>query len=333
MSHSKQISDELKSISSLVASYPSDNAYMVPAGYFDNLAENIIQRINSPEQEEKSYLLTGPKQNAPYTIAENYFDQFPSAMLRHIKLQEATSEEELQILCPLLLTIRNSIPFKLPPSFLEEFAPIMIRRIELEEQGSEQDESELLSPLLGKLKHSLPYKLPDGYFEEFPLDITAGVHAVDYVNQELESFPPVLKELKVNVYKVPESYFNTLPDKVLKIVKSNRNAPVISGNFSRKILSYAVAALVAGIVCIAGWTFYNDKPALTPEKELAGIRQVSNDEMIYYLESNPANLGENYSTNISLDVTEEDAEQALFANVPDEDLQHYLDQQSVTKDL
>ncbi len=331
MAHSKQILEELQSLSGLVANLPAESPYQMPFGYFNNLPEILMSRIKRIEQDEANFLLNRLKQDTPYRIPVNYFDELPGAILKKVTL-EASCDEEPEILSPSLLQLKKACTFEVPAEYFKEFPLTLLKRIELEEKAFEKDELEIFSPLLREMKKTVPFKLPEGYFEQFPSEIIEGVNAVDYVNQELESHSPIMNNLKIqNRYKVPDGYFDNLGDNLLSIVKYPGKASVVPFNFNKKMLRYSVAALVAGLMSIAAWTFYHDKPVLNPGNELTDMEKISNDEMINYLESTPVTSVENAGT-ASVTIKEDDVKE-LFTDVSDEELQQYLEQHAILKNL
>jgi hypothetical protein len=331
MAHSKQILDELKSLSELVANLPSESPYQMPLRYFNNLPEILMSRVNRIEQDEANFLLNRLKQDTPYKIPVNYLDELPGVILKKVTL-EASYDQEPEILSPSLLQLKKACTFEVPAEYFKEFPLTLLKCIELEEKAFEKDKLEIFSPLLREMKKTVPFKLPEGYFEQFPSDIIEGVNAVDYVNQELESHSPIMNDLKIqNGYKVPDGYFDNLGDNLLSTVKSPRKASVIPFNFNKKMLRYGVAALVAGLMSIAAWTFYHDKPVLHAGNELADMKKISNDEIINYLESTPVTSVENVST-ASIIIKEDDVKE-LFNDVSDEELQQYLEQHTIIKNL
>lgn len=326
-----QILDELKSLSELVANLPSESPYQMPLEYFSNLPEILMSRIKRIEQDDANFLLNRLKQHTPYKIPVNYFNELPGAILKKVTL-EVSYDEEPEILSPSLLQLKKAGTFEVPTEYFNEFPLTLLNRIELEEKAFEKDEPEIFSPLLREMKKTVPFKLPEGYFEQFPSDIIEGVNAVDYVNQELESHSPIMNDLKIqNSYKVPDGYFDNLGDNLLSTVKYHRKALVIPLNFNKKMLRYGIAALVAGLMSIAAWTFYKDKSVSNAGNELADIKKISNDEIINYLESTPVTSVENVGT-ASVIIKEDDVKE-LFADVSDEELQQYLEQHAVSKDL
>jgi hypothetical protein len=302
----------------------------VPSNYFDNLSERLISSIKKIDQDKANFLSAPFKLDTPYKLPADYFVELPATILSRIKSQDDSCDHEPNVLSPLLLELKTASTFKLPTEYFEELPLAIIRRIKLKEVSSGKDELEILSPLLGQLQKTVPFKLPEHYFDEFPSNITAGANAIDYVNQELESHSPVINNLKIkSAYKVPDGYFDNLENKLLSTVKFHRKASVISFNFNKKVLRYGVAALVAGIMSIAAWIFYQNKQVVNIGNELADIEKISNDEIISYLEATPEASVENAGT-ASVIIKEEDVKD-LFADVLDEELQQYLEQNAVSK--
>lgn len=327
MEHSREILDELKSISELIALLPRDTPYKAPPGYFDTLSETIAAGIDKTGE---TFLLIKPKLFTPYIIPEHYFNELPFAILTKIKSEECY-DNELEMLSPALLQVKQVSTYKSPPGYFEQFAATMLERIELE-SASEIDELSILSPLLVQMKRTVPFTLPPRYFDEFPSDITAGLHAVDYVNQELESYPPVTNDIKIaNVYQVPAGYFDNLGNGLLNNVKNRKKTSVITIDFNKKVLRFAVAALITGIMSVGTWIFYNNHTTTKIGNELGDIQKLSSDEMIHYLESTPVISVENFGT-ASVTMKEEDVND-LFSDVPDMELQQYLEQNAASRDL
>lgn len=79
MTRNQQIQQELEELSEKLASLPVSNPYRVPAGYFDNLAVSVLQKIKTGgnvEEELKaiSPLLAGLKKSMPYAVPDEYFE-------------------------------------------------------------------------------------------------------------------------------------------------------------------------------------------------------------------------------------------------------------------
>lgn len=82
MARSKDIADELAGIGPELARLDLSHPYVVPAGYFDSLADDILLRIgaeraaSSPKEELEllSPLLSGMNKRMPFSTPEGYFE-------------------------------------------------------------------------------------------------------------------------------------------------------------------------------------------------------------------------------------------------------------------
>src|SRR5206468_8946549 len=104
-----------------------------------------------------------------------------------------------------------------------------------------------LSPLLAGIPREMPYSVPAGYFsrtlEDLPA-LTGEEHASSILASIRKTMP----------YEVPSGYFEQLPGKILALL-SRQQARVVP-ILSRKWMRMAVAAMVGGIICISGYTYF-----------------------------------------------------------------------------
>lgn len=132
------ILNELQAISPLVAGIPPQVPYEVPAGYFDALAETLLQRAKAADAGSVS--------------------------------------EELSIISPLLNKLDKKLPFHTPAGYFEEFpdnAMAGAMAIDFVQAALEKE-----SPVLSSLKAINVYQLPAGYFEQFPATMLAKVESL-----------------------------------------------------------------------------------------------------------------------------------------------------------
>ncbi len=134
--------------------------------------------------------------------------------------------------------------------------------------------------------------------------------------------------------EVPAGYFNQLPGQVMKTIKAQQPAKVVSMNFTRKVLRYAAAAVVAGLIITAGWFYVGNGGS----KGKAGdnfvqLDSVSDETLQKYLENQAPTPAETAMANTTA-VDELDASDMkdMLADVTDEDLQQYLEKYSTVKD-
>ncbi|HEY4109932.1 hypothetical protein [Puia sp.] len=152
MNASKDISEELRSLSELVATISRQTPYRVADDYFADLSSRILLRIKT--------------QHKPlaFNVPEGYFEGFAEGVLARIKaggnashqapeaksLRTApeTAAEELAALSPLLAQLRPLGTYRLPEGYFEE-----------------------LSPILVAARDKNPYTVPDEYFRQLPVEI------------------------------------------------------------------------------------------------------------------------------------------------------------------
>jgi len=103
------ILQELESISPAVANLSRANVFAVPAGYFSQLPQAILSRIQLENQERKS----------PYDVPPGYFDELPLFILNKVKSSQQSVSEELNELAPLLNTISKQPVYKVPDGYFE----------------------------------------------------------------------------------------------------------------------------------------------------------------------------------------------------------------------
>ena len=107
MKISKEISDELVNISSLLSGIEKKNVFSVPEGYFDMLSITILKRLD-----------TSPSIDT-LTIPEGYFVNLSSSILQKIRSLNETAEQELRALSPMLYSIQNENVFEVPSGYFK----------------------------------------------------------------------------------------------------------------------------------------------------------------------------------------------------------------------
>jgi hypothetical protein len=105
MKISKEISDELAGISSLLAGIEKKNVFSIPEGYFDMLSITILKKLDTSPLIET------------LTVPEGYFENLSSSILQKIRSLDETAEQELRILSPMLYSIQNENVFEVPAGY------------------------------------------------------------------------------------------------------------------------------------------------------------------------------------------------------------------------
>lgn len=126
MAQRDDIIQELNDPESRLATVPARNVYQVPAGYFDNLAAQVMDRIRAMEvtavhQELAilSPLLSGLEQVNPYTMPDGYFDRIEKT-IPGILAEDDSAEEELSHLSPLLGGLKKQMPYSVPAGYFDQ---------------------------------------------------------------------------------------------------------------------------------------------------------------------------------------------------------------------
>ena len=153
------------------------------------------------------------------------------------------------------LAIQNT--YSVPEGYFEGLAGQVLKRIKAMEANNAADELKLLAPSLSNISKQLPYSIPVGYFdglEDRMMQVVRESNDYQTSGEELEAISPLLSGLKKQMpYHVPQGYFETLATDI-NTGSAKAETKVISLT-SRKWFRYAAAAVVAGIIAMAGFTF------------------------------------------------------------------------------
>jgi len=134
MSNRNIILNELADLGSVLANQDLQNIYAVPAGYFEGLTDQILNRIKALEAND--------------------------------------AKDELFYLSPFLSNVSKEIPYSVPAGFFQGLSEDVLKKIsEHEDHQTSKEEIETLSPLLSSLKNKNPYSTPAGYFEKLETGI------------------------------------------------------------------------------------------------------------------------------------------------------------------
>ena len=129
MTNRNTILNELANLGSVLANHDPQNFYAVPAGYFEGLADQILNRIKA--------------------------------------LEASNAKDELSYLSPFLSNISKEMPYSVPAGFFQDLSEDVLKKIsEHKDHQTSKEEIETLSPLLSSLKNKNPYSIPAGYFEK-----------------------------------------------------------------------------------------------------------------------------------------------------------------------
>lgn len=201
--------------------------------------------------------------------------------------------DELKDNAPSLAGIDFQQPFKVPAGYFDNLADQVMLRIRLQSADSPKEELDIISPFLSGLSKKMPFTTPEGYFDT----LTPGIRATESENRE--------------------------PARVVRMFQP------------RKTFRLAAAAVTVGIIGIASWLFtrepatnqYSTKTDIEVQKELQHkVNEISENELANFVETN-TNISFTDSTSM-VEIGEEDVK-LMLADIPDKELEQYLDQHSV----
>ncbi len=162
-----------------------------------------------------------------------------------------------------LKDLRSSLPhdskqpvFTVPDTYFENLAASLLIKVK-SQTTSAADELEALSPVLAAIPKKLPFSVPEAYFT----DLAASLPAL--ANDE--ALPGFLQtHTKQMPYQVPAGYFEALAAQAAATVLPK--AKVIS--LSPRFMRMAAAAVVAGIIAVAGFVYVaGSRTAIDPAEQ------------------------------------------------------------------
>lgn len=128
MAQRDNILQELNELQSSLASAEVQNAYRVPEGYFETLADQVLSRVKAMEADnaadelnDLSPLLAGISKKTPYSIPTGFFngvDEKVNAIMNNDSM-DLNPEEELKELSPLLSGLKKQMPYSVPAGYFE----------------------------------------------------------------------------------------------------------------------------------------------------------------------------------------------------------------------
>jgi hypothetical protein len=158
METSKDILNELKELSPLLAGMQKVNVFTVPNSYFERLAEDILLGINEGENN-----LLGSVPNQPaMQVPQGYFESLADNILNKIKIEESAATE-LKTISPILHSIQNKNVYTVPQGYFGSSHDIIVSKINKEETAA--TELKDISPALYSIQNKNVYTVPDNYFE------------------------------------------------------------------------------------------------------------------------------------------------------------------------
>jgi hypothetical protein len=300
-----EISEELGSLSALVATISRENPYRVPDGYFSDLPVMILGRIvtpgPSPEPELPQLSRIGEldaSKSLTFSVPDGYFDGLAQQVLSRIKAGAATDNafdkaaaepDELPVMLAQAVRIT---PYQVPEGYFEE-----------------------LSPVLAVLREKNPYTVPAGYFEHLAIEIGAKTTAETPAHTMTAAGSPVRSAAKV-----------------------------IGLGQRRTWWKYPAAAVVAGLILTVGWLRmqtsrsgrHDSRPGVVqPVPDIAqNLSKVSDQDLQNFLADQDTTLAQPIQNNATatLDMNDSDLK-TLLGDVPDGELKQYMEEHGGAMDI
>jgi len=282
---------------------------------------NILNELRGISPALASLPFKQPYQDVP----EGYFEGLADEILLKVR------DEQKSVI---LADADKTGPYQVPENYFQDLPAIIMQRIKTSDKENSEGELEILSPLLKGLKKKNIFNVPQGYFDEFSGNAIAGAKAIEFVNGELENLSPLMMSLKdKQLYETPSGYFEAFPAAMLKKAKeSTSRVKVISMNNTRRVMRFAVAAAVIGFIAVITW-FYTHQPKSEslkePEITATQLHQFSDTELQSFVESESVIVAEPFA--VSSDAFTDADIKDLLADISDEELQKYIDEESGVK--
>jgi hypothetical protein len=216
----------------------------------------------------------------------------------------------------------NQTPYSVPEGYFDGLASSVLAKIKGEVPVSAVEEIAQLSPLLAGISRKLPFSIPDNYFSEN----IEGLEAFTSENEESLVLSFISKEMP---YEVPSGYFANVPEQVLERVAPGQAKVVHLG--ARKWMRFAVAAMVTGIMAVAGIFYFNNghKPGTTDP--VVAVQKASMQELNDFIKTTAVNDGKAQVTAKNT-IPKTDGKK-IFAGVSDKELNDFLAQMPADEEL
>lgn len=126
MNNRKNINDELKGLESSLPGDSHSGPFSVPEGYFDNLAGNILSRLQAGSQsageelQSLSPLLAGINRSMPYSVPQGFFDN--NLEMLPILIGEDQRSAILEL-------VERNTPYETPYDYFDQFPVNMLNKV------------------------------------------------------------------------------------------------------------------------------------------------------------------------------------------------------------
>ena len=194
------------------------------------------------------------------------------------------------------------------------------------------------APILAEVEIQHPYRVPPGYFDSLPALILLRIKTENAgsAQEELDIISPLLGGLSKKMpFSAPEGYFESLKPSMGEAQIQPAPARVVRMFQPHKSFRMAAAAIVVGIIGIAGWLFFQEpaekqyamKPDAEMQKEFqTKVDGLSENELANFVEA--TTVITSYDNAGTGEINEDDVK-LMLADIPDQELEKFIDQGSV----
>lgn len=305
------ISEELSSLSAVVAAISRQTPYEVPEGYFLDLPARVLLQVG---RREESKSLT-------FSVPEGYFEGFAQQVLNRIKSGAAAGltapaqavEAGEDPYSSILAEIGRRTPYSVPEGYFEAQAPVLTVARGSNPYTVPADYFEGQAPLLAIARNN-PYTVPAGYFDE-----RATARRIAAVVEQEEVVAGSARVIALDVRR-----------------------DVQRGGRKMNWLKYSAAAVVAGLILTVGFLRIN-KTGHGPNNQSAPIdiaktmSTVSDQDLQNFLTVQGATFEQPTNSASTLGAATMDANdndlKTLLGNVPDGELKQYMEEHGGTNDI
>jgi Sec-independent protein translocase protein TatA len=244
--------------------------------------------------------------------------------------------QELSELKSNLINLNRQNIYSVPDGYFEGLAENMLKRVKAEEIANVADELSNLSPLLSSLSREMPYCVPSGYFETLSDSVLKTITTNDLsAKDELAAISPLLSSLqKENLFSVPEGYFENLAQ--VKQKENIKPATKVVSLTSRTWFRFAAAAVVTGIIILAGLLFFNT------EKEPGGkalakftrdVKKMDEQQKNDIIDFFDAGLDGKETAQVNPDAKKSKEVKELLEGISDEELRDFQEQTEAIEEV
>ena len=203
-----------------------------------------MENKNTIQEEQKeigSPVFSTIDNNNIFTVPDGYFDELPLKILG--KIQDVQQE--------------------VPDNYFEELPLKVLGGLQESASVPEAYFDNLAVEVLGKIiSAEKSQEIPAGYFEGLTTNVLQRIKAEEQELsslEEMELFSPTIAEIgNQHPFTVPVGYFEKNIKTVQDQLAPKTLAPIVQMGATRKILKYAVAAVVTGLLGFGLYTFNFD---------------------------------------------------------------------------